>query len=187
MTIVNLKSTLLVIAMGLTFVGCSSEPITEKKPDAVATKVEETATKEKESVTTSSVDENSSLSSVPTNANGLTADQLLAEIQGKVVHFDFDRTEVKENFYNLVKSNADYMVLDSSVSVTLKGYADERGTPEYNLALGERRANSVKNALIAEGVSPSRINVVSYGEENPVDMAHNRIAWSKNRRVEFSY
>ena len=186
MVISNLKSTLLVVAMGLTLIGCSSEPVIEDKTESTATKVEKTGSTEG-GATTSATETADTLSSMPTNSDGLTAEQLLAEIQGRVVNFDFDRAEVKENFHELVKKTADYMSLESSASVTLKGYADERGTPEYNLALGERRGNSVQNALIAEGVSPSRINVVSYGEENPVDIRHNKTAWSKNRRVEFSY
>ena len=120
-------------------------------------------------------------------AKGKTAEDLYAALQGKVVNFEFDRSEVQSQFYDVVKMNADYMALNDSAMVTVKGYCDERGTREYNLALGERRANAVKNALIAEGVSPSRINVISFGEENPVDPAHNEAAWAKNRRAEFSY
>ncbi|HBQ45235.1 MAG TPA: peptidoglycan-associated lipoprotein Pal, partial [Thiomicrospira sp.] len=124
---------------------------------------------------------------IPTNAAGQTADEILAAIQGKVVLFEFDRSEVQTIFRDLVRLNADYMSLNTEASVTLKGHADERGTQEYNLALGERRGYAVKDALVAEGVSPSRISVISFGEEHPVDPAHTESAWSKNRRVEFSY
>ena len=68
------------------------------------------------------------------------------------------------------------------LSITVEGHADERGTREYNMALGERRANSVKNYLVALGVSPSRIMVVSYGKERPIALGANESAWSKNRR-----
>ncbi len=124
---------------------------------------------------------------IPTNSEGMTAEQLLAAIQGKVVNFEFDRSEVQSDFYALLKMSADYMALTDSATVTLKGYADERGTPEYNLALGERRGIAVKDALVAQGISPSRINVISYGEENPVAVGHDDASWSQNRRVEFSY
>jgi peptidoglycan-associated lipoprotein len=104
-----------------------------------------------------------------------------------VVRFDFDRSEVKSEFYEVIQANARYMQADSSANVTISGHCDERGTREYNLALGERRAIAVKNALIAEGVADDRITVVSFGEDNPVDEAHNEQAWSKNRRAEFAY
>lgn len=113
--------------------------------------------------------------------------ELKAMIDGKVVHFDFDQYDIKPEDYELIKANADYLTLQPELSVTINGYCDERGTREYNLALGERRAMSVKNALVAEGVSPSRINVVSFGEDNPVDDAHNESAWAKNRRADFDY
>ena len=76
---------------------------------------------------------------------------------------------------------------DTSLKVRLEGNTDERGTREYNLALGERRANAVKAYLVAQGVSPSQIEVVSYGEEKPVDPGHNEAAWAKNRRVQIVY
>ncbi|WP_321324366.1 peptidoglycan-associated lipoprotein Pal [Thiomicrorhabdus sp.] len=113
--------------------------------------------------------------------------ELQAMINGKVIHFDFDRSEIRPSDYELIKANADYLNLEQDASVTIKGYCDERGTREYNLALGERRAQAVQNALVAEGVSPSRINVISFGEDNPVDEGHNEAAWAKNRRAEFSY
>lgn len=113
--------------------------------------------------------------------------KLFELLQGKVVNFDFDRSEVKPQFREIIKLNADYLALNKSATVTLKGHCDERGSEEYNLALGERRANAVKNALVAEGITPSRITVISFGEEKPVDAGHTEAAWEKNRRTEFSY
>lgn len=113
--------------------------------------------------------------------------ELKAAIDGKAVHFDFDMSEIRPSDYELIKAHADYMSLEAGASITVSGYCDERGTREYNLALGERRANAVQNALVAEGVSPSRISVISFGEDNPVDEGHSESAWAKNRRAEFSY
>ncbi|BBN60013.1 peptidoglycan-associated lipoprotein Pal [Hydrogenovibrio marinus] len=185
----SLKQLFLVAFLGLTLVGCSSTP--SKDDDSTASTAAaasgdgaaSTATSD-QATASAATDEKAS---EPTNADGKTASQLFAALQGQVVHFDFDRSEIKPDFYNIIKMNADYMSLNTEAKVTIKGYCDERGTPEYNLALGERRANAVKNALIAEGVSPSRINVISYGEENPVDPAHTEAAWAKNRRAAFSY
>lgn len=180
MSISDLKNIFIVALLGSAVVGCSSEPVAESEAEAKSTKVEEVAKSTSEEAKKDVV-------VIPTNSEGMTAEQLLAAIQGKVVNFEFDRSEVQSDFYALLKMSADYMALTDSATVTLKGYADERGTPEYNLALGERRGIAVKDALVAQGISPSRINVISYGEENPVAVGHDDASWSQNRRVEFSY
>lgn len=176
MTIQNIKQLFLVGFLGLVLVGCSSAPkTTEAEPEA-------------KQVAEENVEQDiAALQLAAAQALEAQKSELLATIQGKVVHFDFDRSDVKSDDYQIIKGNADYMALDGSLSVSIKGHTDERGSREYNLALGERRAQAVKNALIAEGVSPARITVVSYGEDAPVDEAHNESAWSKNRRAEFSY
>lgn len=176
MSIQNIKQLFLVGFLGLALVGCSSAPkTTEADPEA-------------KQVATDQVEQDvAALQLAAAQALEAQKSELLATIQGKVVHFDFDRSDVKSDDYQIIKGNADYMALDKSLSVTIKGHTDERGSSEYNLALGERRAQAVKNALIAEGVSPARITVVSYGEASPVDDAHNESAWTKNRRAEFSY
>ena len=81
-----------------------------------------------------------------------------------------------------LRKQASWMRENSSVTVVLEGHADERGTREYNLALGERRANAAKDYLITYGISADRISVISYGKERPVDSGSNPLAWSKNRR-----
>ncbi len=176
MSIQNIKQLFLVGFLGLALVGCSSTPkTTEANPEAkqmAADQVEQDV---------------AALQLAAAQAIEAQKAELLATIQGKVVHFDFDRSDVKSDDYQVIKANADYMALDESLSVSIKGHTDERGSREYNLALGERRAQAVKNALISEGVSPARITVVSYGEDSPMDEAHNEAAWTKNRRAEFSY
>lgn len=104
-------------------------------------------------------------------------------VAGNAVYFDFDRAEIKSEFMPVIKANA--AKLGSSGSVTLEGHCDERGTREYNLSLGERRAKSVKDVLVAEGVSANNVKVVSFGEDRPAVEGHDESAWSKNRRVEF--
>jgi len=100
-----------------------------------------------------------------------------------VFYFDFDKSEVKGEAMNALKAHAAYLKLDSSAKVNLAGHADERGTREYNLALGERRGKAVAQILMAEGVASSQIEVISYGEEKPADFSNH----AKNRRVELSY
>ena len=105
----------------------------------------------------------------------------------RVVYFDFDSSAVKDEALPVIRAHADYLATNSQVHFTLEGHSDERGTREYNLALGERRADAVRRLLIANGVSPSQVEVVSYGEERPAVLGHDESAWSMNRRAEFVY
>ncbi len=104
------------------------------------------------------------------------------ELEFEVVYFDFDRSNIKPEFEAVIQRNADKLIADRNLYVMIEGHCDERGTTEYNLALGERRARSVQQALISLGVSPNQLDTVSYGEERPVAMGHNEEAWAQNRR-----
>ena len=108
-------------------------------------------------------------------------------LRQRVVYFDFDKTDIKPQFEQAIACHAKYLRQFPGARVTLEGNADERGTREYNLGLGERRGNSVSSALGAAGASTSQLNVVSYGEERPVCKEHTEDCWQKNRRVEIVY
>jgi peptidoglycan-associated lipoprotein len=101
-----------------------------------------------------------------------------------LVYFDFDDTTIKAEYMSVVDSFARFLTGNPAARVRLEGHADERGTREYNLGLGERRALAVEAALLAKGVSRDQISVLSYGEERPAEMGHNETAWSQNRRVQ---
>jgi len=103
------------------------------------------------------------------------------------VYFAFDSSAVDEENRAIVEAHAAYLAANKNVKVVLEGHADERGTREYNLALGERRAQAVERMVKLLGVTPDRIKNVSYGEEKPVAMDHNDAAWALNRRVEIIY
>ena len=103
---------------------------------------------------------------------------------GDRVYFAYDRFDLNELSRSTLERQAAWMKQNSGVTVTLEGHADERGTREYNLALGARRANSAKDYLVSLGVSASRITVSSYGEERPVALGSNEAAWAQNRRAE---
>lgn len=105
----------------------------------------------------------------------------------RVFYFDFDSNVLKPEAHLPLQAHAKYLRENANVRVVLNGYTDERGTKEYNLALGERRAQSVQRFLVVNGVPVNRIEVVSYGEEFPVDPGHDEAAWAKNRRVELQY
>jgi peptidoglycan-associated lipoprotein len=101
---------------------------------------------------------------------------------GDRVFFDLDRFDLTGDDQAQLQKQAAWLVKYPQYKVTVEGHADERGTREYNLALGERRANSVASYLIALGVDKSRVNVVSYGKERPTVEGHDETAWSQNRR-----
>lgn len=102
-------------------------------------------------------------------------------------YFDFDQAIVKRAAYEELQRHARALAADRSLSIRLEGHADERGTREYNLALGERRANAVRAYLMTNGVLSSQMETISYGEERPVVNASNERAWAQNRRVELIY
>ena len=108
-------------------------------------------------------------------------------LRQRIVYFDLDKTDIHSEFQAAIACHAAYLRQFPSARVTLEGNADERGTREYNLGLGERRGNSVSSALSAAGASTSQLNVVSYGEERPVCREHGEECWQKNRRVEIVY
>lgn len=105
----------------------------------------------------------------------------------RVIYFAYDSYDVAEQDRDLIAAHANYLAAHPGVSVRLEGHADERGSREYNIALGERRNSSVKRMLELQGVSPGQITTVSYGEENPAVEGHDESAWSLNRRVELVY
>jgi len=101
----------------------------------------------------------------------------------KDVYFDYDRYEIRPQDAEILKDNADLLKRFPKVKVQIEGHCDERGTIEYNLALGERRAGSARDYLLSLGISPDRVSIISYGEERQVDPGHDEEAWSKNRRA----
>ena len=102
------------------------------------------------------------------------------------VYFDFDRYEIREDAKPVLRSNARGIKSNSRLgNITIEGHCDERGSEEYNLALGERRANGVKRYLVDLGVPSSRLRTVSFGEAKPAVMGHDESAWRYNRRAEF--
>jgi len=105
----------------------------------------------------------------------------------KTIYFDYDIDEVRADYRDVVTAHGDYLAANPSITVTIEGHADERGSREYNIALGERRANSIKRLLMAQGVAESQIITISYGEERPATMGSGETSWELNRRAEFVY
>ena len=120
----------------------------------------------------------------------LSADQAaLAELQriGVVIYFDYDKADIKSEYVSVVAAHAKFLNGAASRKVRLEGHTDERGSREYNIGLGERRAQAVRRALLLQGVREDQITTVSYGEERPAVAGGDEAAYAKNRRVELVY
>ena len=129
---------------------------------------------------------------VETIAREKTAEEKLREKyealrQEQIIYFDFDKATVSNQYMDLMQAHANFLVVNPSVKVLIEGHADERGTPEYNIALGERRGDAVATYLQSLGVSASQISVVSYGEEKPLVKSRTEEAFAKNRRAVLVY
>ena len=103
----------------------------------------------------------------------------------KDIYFDFDKSNIRPDAREVLKANADYILKNSAASVVIEGNCDERGTAEYNMALGQRRADEAKKYLVNLGVKKSTIKTISYGKERPIDPGHDEESWTKNRRDHF--
>jgi len=101
------------------------------------------------------------------------------------INFDFDQSTIRPDAREILKANADILLKKGAAAIAIEGYCDERGTAEYNMALGERRAQEAKKYLVNLGMKASQIKTISYGEERPLDPGNNEDAWAKNRRAHF--
>jgi len=151
-------------------------------------------TKDDSTVTSSGSGSSSSSGSASTSATGSGSgwaghplddpNSLLAK---RTVYFDFDESVILDQDRPILEAHAQYLSQNPSAAVTLEGHTDERGTREYNLALGERRTNNVRQFMSLLGAFGQQLRTVSYGEEQPAALGHNEEAWAQNRRVEIIY
>jgi peptidoglycan-associated lipoprotein len=134
--------------------------------------------------------EGASTSGLAGRSGGYTAadfDNPSSPLHQHIIYFDYDNSDIKPQFVDILRAHGSYLSNHPSARVRLEGNTDERGTREYNLALGQQRADMVARFLTAEGVRPNQIETVSYGEERPADPGHNEAAWALNRRVVIVY
>lgn len=110
-----------------------------------------------------------------------------ASVKNRTVYFDYDRDDIKADFREIVAAHGRYLAANPGTRVRLEGHTDERGSREYNIGLGERRAQAVKQALLLQGAAASQISTVSYGEERPAATGSDEESWALNRRVEIVY
>ncbi len=121
----------------------------------------------------------------------LTAMEMLEQTEGELsdrtIYFEYDSAKLTSESISILETHGNFIAGNGEVKVRLEGFADERGSREYNIALGDRRAQSVRRVLLFQGASSDQLETVSYGEEKPVAMGHDEESWSKNRRVELIY
>lgn len=114
-------------------------------------------------------------------------DEETGEITERIIRFEFDSSTIQARYMPILRAHGEYLAVHPEVSVAVEGHTDERGSREYNLALGERRARAVKRVLTLNGAADQQVRTVSYGEEQPIAIGHDQAAWAKNRRAEIVY
>lgn len=172
----RVQQIMLIVLSGLALAGCPKKPQT--LPDASSTP------ESVDPATTGGARD----SDVTTGALGAEQRELEAAKQvGTIVYFDYDRAEIRPEYVPIVAAHAKFLNGGSARTVRLEGHSDERGSREYNIGLGERRAQTVRRALMLQGVTEAQITTVSYGEERPAVQGGDESAYSKNRRVELVY
>ncbi|HTQ36580.1 MAG TPA: peptidoglycan-associated lipoprotein Pal [Steroidobacteraceae bacterium] len=176
------KHILVMLAVMAFAAGCSSKPVKEAAP--AATPVPAAGSNsgvQSGGVPTVDIDQHQG--STQGGATGPSS-PLAAQ---RIIYFDFDSSDIRSEYVDVIAAHARFLSGNATVRVRLEGHTDERGSREYNIGLGERRAQAVKRALMLQGVQESQIATVSYGEERPAAAGSDEAAWSKNRRVEIVY
>jgi peptidoglycan-associated lipoprotein len=174
--VINRILALLVATLALTLAGCGSKPV---KPAPSTAPTESSAGAQSEGANAA-------------NAGGAgnqdeTAGPQAGLLATRIVYFDFDSAVIQGAGVDVVAAHAKYLAANPQARVRLEGNTDERGSREYNIGLGDRRAQSVRRAFLLQGVTEGQLTAVSYGEERPADPGHDEAAWAKNRRVEIVY
>lgn len=173
-----------IIASVLLITGCANrKPAGESVPISTATPTAPIP------VNTSGLSDDAALDAQ--NLAGASSKGVTSEnkpfLANRVVHFDYDSSAVSQKDSQTLQAHAQFLQANNDSRVALTGHTDERGTREYNMALGERRAKAVQNYLISLGVSANQLETVSYGKEMPINTSHTADAWAENRRVEINY
>jgi peptidoglycan-associated lipoprotein len=191
----SLSLLVLILCLGLIMAGCPKKTVMKEEPSATkseeARKLEaEQAAKEarerelakmKEEEAKRAQEKEFEKSLVAKKTPGIEGEVFESSLL-KDIHFDFDKYDIRPADAEILKGNAALLTRYPKMKIQIEGHCDERGTVEYNLALGERRANSTKKYLITLGLAGDRVSAISYGKERPLDPGHNEEAWAKNRR-----
>ena len=170
-------SVLLILLGTIALTGCP-KPI-ETQPDSSAT----TAADSGDDASTSGIDDGS----LDTGSVVDREDPWKALLDKRVIYFDFDKSDIRREFNRVIEAHARNLSANRGATVRLEGHADERGSREYNIGLGERRAQAVRRMLLIQGATASQISTVSFGEERPAATGSDEESWALNRRVQINY
>jgi len=177
---VKQKIFLVMIAAAVIVAGCKTKPVQEESSTSTPVSSASTPAVTTGGVATVDMDQRAGTSS---GASGPNTQQTAQ----RIIYFDFDSSDIRNEYVDVIAAHGRYLAGNATVRVRLEGHTDERGSREYNIGLGERRAQTVKRALMLQGVQEAQIATVSYGEERPAAAGSDEAAWSKNRRVEMVY
>jgi len=181
MNLSTISKSLLIALPMLALAACSSNS------DSNADSMETNKSAATEVATTDNTVETDVISAIDFSAEEQLVQEYTAAILETTINFEFDKSTIEPRFTVILDAHAKLLVDHPSQSLTVEGHADEQGTPEYNIALGERRANAVATYLENMGVSASQLTIVSYGEEKPANFGHGPAAHAENRRAELAY
>ncbi|MDA9689035.1 peptidoglycan-associated lipoprotein Pal [Betaproteobacteria bacterium] len=179
-------SVLLLVVSGFFFVSCSSVNLEENEDNLFSAPINESQNRQNANgVGSDGIQDSVEISSQNLSPKAIS-EISLGEYDGfePSVYFDYDRFDVKPSYVEVIKKIAQIMRENRTSKILLEGHSDERGTREYNVALGHKRAESVAKALEAEGINRQRMDTVSFGEEDPADNTPNEKGWAKNRRCD---
>jgi peptidoglycan-associated lipoprotein len=174
--------TILILCIGLIMMGCPKKTVVKEEPSVKKEEAAKIEAAKKEAAKEEAARKELEKSLVAKKEPGIEGVVFESSLL-KDIHFDFDKYDIRPGDTAILKGNAEVLKKYHMVKIQIEGHCDERGTNEYNLALGERRANSTKKYLLSLGVSPERVSTISYGEERPSDPGHTEEAWAKNRRA----
>jgi peptidoglycan-associated lipoprotein len=174
----RIASVLLITAAGLLLAGCPKKPTTV--PPATTGEAVAPASGATTGTAGTETGQVRPLATDAASAANAASEGVLAT----TIRFDYDSSEIKAEYSGVIAAQAKRLAGDRRANVRLEGHTDERGSAEYNVALGERRAQAVKKALLLQGATEPQLSTVSYGEDRPVADGHDEAAWSQNRRVE---
>ena len=181
---------LLMVACAAMIAGCTSKQLTKGNGEAPAQNVS-SVEQQKANNISSTGQQNADVKMEniknPEGQNIKTSSEMRNEKGGlEDIHFDFDKYNIRQDDRQILSRNAAYLSKNINVKIVIEGNCDERGTAEYNMALGERRADEAKQYLVNLGIDGKRITTISYGSEKPLDPGHDEDAWAKNRRDHFA-
>lgn len=173
---------LLAISLTALLFGCSSDKVKDDAPAAV-----EDLSSQQANANADDSDAQAYGTDDSSTSGFSQLDDPQSPLSVRVIYFEYDSSEIRSEYRSAIEAHAAYLSQNADTTITLEGHADERGSREYNLALGERRAQSIKQQMLLLGASSSQIRLVSYGEERPEIDGHDEASWQQNRRVEILY